>query len=198
LVSSDRRLRSDAARNRAALLAAADVEFGERGANASLSATAARAGVSIGTLYKHFPTRQALIGALLADRHDTLFAWAAALTGDDVVTWVRGLVAHAATYRGLAEMIAEGGAERTADDDEAEGSLRLADDCRRMSEITHDLVADARRRGGLHAEATADDLLALAGAAAWVREHHGAEQADRLVEAALRGWGASLGAVPGP
>jgi len=63
-----RPLRADAQRNRARLLEAADVVFAERGAAASLEEIAQRAGVGIGTLYRHFATREALLAAACDDR----------------------------------------------------------------------------------------------------------------------------------
>lgn len=64
----DKPMRSDAVRNRAALVAAAREVFEERGLDAPLKEIAARAGVAIGTLYNRFPTRDALIAAAVADR----------------------------------------------------------------------------------------------------------------------------------
>ncbi|MFF2086482.1 TetR/AcrR family transcriptional regulator [Nocardia sp. NPDC058176] len=64
----DKPLRSDAVRNRAALVAAARELFEERGLDAPLKEIAARAGVAIGTLYNRFPTRDELIAAAVADR----------------------------------------------------------------------------------------------------------------------------------
>lgn len=58
---TDRPLRADARRNRERLLAAAGQVFAEAGPGASLEAVAKRAGVGIGTLYRHFPTREALV-----------------------------------------------------------------------------------------------------------------------------------------
>lgn len=63
-----RPVRADAQRNRQALLDAALEAFAQDGVNASLEAIARSAGVGIGTLYRHFPTREAL--ALAAYRHD--------------------------------------------------------------------------------------------------------------------------------
>ena len=57
----DKPLRKDAARNREKLLAAAVELFAERGTEGSLEEVAKRAGVGIGTLYRHFPTRDALV-----------------------------------------------------------------------------------------------------------------------------------------
>src|SRR5271157_3751445 len=59
-----RRPRADSLRNRETLIVAAKVAFTERGAEAPLEDIARRAGVGIGTLYRHFPTREALLAAV--------------------------------------------------------------------------------------------------------------------------------------
>ncbi|MFI9511470.1 TetR/AcrR family transcriptional regulator [Nocardia sp. NPDC052566] len=64
----DKPLRSDARRNRDALVTAAREVFEERGLDAPLKEIAARAGVAIGTLYNRFPTRDELIAAAVEDR----------------------------------------------------------------------------------------------------------------------------------
>ena len=61
-------LRKDAQRNRAALLAAATTAFAHEGIDAALESIARRAGVAIGTLYRHFPTRMDLLAAVVADK----------------------------------------------------------------------------------------------------------------------------------
>ena len=65
--AADRALRADAKRNRETLLVCAGQAFAEHGTAASLEDVARRAGVGIGTLYRHFPTRDALVEA--AYRH---------------------------------------------------------------------------------------------------------------------------------
>ena len=64
---AEKALRADAKRNRDALLESAGQAFAEHGTAASLEDVARRAGVGIGTLYRHFPTRDALVEA--AYRH---------------------------------------------------------------------------------------------------------------------------------
>src|SRR6202167_6307340 len=63
-IKTARRPRADAVRNRERVLAAAKAVFSRGGADASLEAVANRAGVGIGTLYRHFPTREALFEAV--------------------------------------------------------------------------------------------------------------------------------------
>jgi AcrR family transcriptional regulator len=62
-----RPLRADARRNREKVLAAARAEFGEHGAEAQMDDVARRAKVGVGTVYRHFPTKEALIAALSQD-----------------------------------------------------------------------------------------------------------------------------------
>lgn len=65
-------MRKDAQRNRERLVDAARAVFAERGLDASLEEVARRAGVSIGTLYNHFPARADLVAAVFADRAETV------------------------------------------------------------------------------------------------------------------------------
>ncbi|RIV39135.1 TetR/AcrR family transcriptional regulator [Micromonospora radicis] len=84
MATADRPLRADAARNRAALLAAAEAEFAERGLEASVAEIARRAGIGKGTVFRHFPTKDDLLAAVVLDRVDGLTALASRLsTADD-------------------------------------------------------------------------------------------------------------------
>jgi len=65
---TSRAVRSDSLRNREALLASARETFAEYGLNASLQQVARTAGVAIGTLYRHFPTRDDLLVAVFAEK----------------------------------------------------------------------------------------------------------------------------------
>ncbi|HEY1354784.1 MAG TPA: helix-turn-helix domain-containing protein [Solirubrobacterales bacterium] len=99
--------RADARRNYEKLIAAAREEFTERGTGATLEDVAARAGVGIGTLYRHFPTRQDLLEAVYLGEVEAICDSAKkfvdeppleALTG-----WLHEFVGFAATKRALAE-----------------------------------------------------------------------------------------------
>jgi AcrR family transcriptional regulator len=104
--ATHRPMRADARRNYERLIAAADAAFADHGAEASLEDIARRAGVGIGTLYRHFPNRMALLEAVYLDRVETLCARAEDLRrsqppGQALATWMRALAAHNITYRGL-------------------------------------------------------------------------------------------------
>ncbi|WP_328584544.1 TetR/AcrR family transcriptional regulator [Streptomyces sp. NBC_00370] len=178
-----RRPRADARRNYERLLAVADTAFREHGTAAPLDGIARQAGVAIGTLYGHFPNRVALAGALLRERHGTLFAF-----GEELLThasaqeglsgWIRAVVAHAAAYRGLAGLLAEGRGDETSE---------LHASCLRMADLTDRLVARAHEAGVVRDDATGDDVSALMNAAAWASEQVPREQADRLVNFLISG-----------
>ena len=102
-----RRPRADAVRNRARIVETASQVFAVRGADASLEEIARGAGVGIGTLYRHFPTRDDLVEAVFHDRIDELEALADELLasdapGDALATWLHAQLDQAATCRGLA------------------------------------------------------------------------------------------------
>jgi AcrR family transcriptional regulator len=104
---SQRPQRADARRNYEKLLAAAGEAFAENGTAASLEDIARRADVGIGTLYRHFPTRQALLEAVYVDEVEEMSAKAKDLGDlepwDALTTWLRQFVRYAATKRALAD-----------------------------------------------------------------------------------------------
>jgi AcrR family transcriptional regulator len=105
--------RADARRNYERLLAAAAAAFAEHGADdVSLEEIARRAGVGIGTLYRHFPARQALLEAVYKDQVDALDALGAKLVaaespGDALRDWMRAFVAFGRTKRSLSSALVQ-------------------------------------------------------------------------------------------
>ncbi|MGA9867741.1 MAG: TetR/AcrR family transcriptional regulator [Acetobacteraceae bacterium] len=106
-----RRPRTDAVRNRERVLEAAKAVFSAGGPNASLEAVARHAGVGIGTLYRHFPTREALFEAVyrrevehLAELADQLKAEASPV--EALHQWLRSNVEFVATKKGMSAALA--------------------------------------------------------------------------------------------
>jgi AcrR family transcriptional regulator len=103
--------RADARRNYDRLLAAAAAAFAEHGADdVSLEEIARRAGVGIGTLYRHFPARQALLEAVYKDQVDGLEVLAGKLIvaespGAALSDWMRAFVAFGRTKRSLSSAL---------------------------------------------------------------------------------------------
>jgi AcrR family transcriptional regulator len=112
---SERPKRADARRNYEKLLRAAGDAFENDGTAASLEDIARRAEVGIGTLYRHFPTRQALLEAVYVDEVEEISAKASQLSDldpwDALTTWLRQFVRYAATKRALMEELTNTDAE---------------------------------------------------------------------------------------
>jgi AcrR family transcriptional regulator len=105
-----RRLRADAQRNREKLLAAATEAFAEEGENVALESVAERAGVGIGTLYRHFPNRDALVVALYQNEVDALCAAADELLvrqpADEALrAWAERFADYIATKRTMGDAL---------------------------------------------------------------------------------------------
>jgi AcrR family transcriptional regulator len=176
-------MRVDARRNYDRLLSEADATFREHGTDSALEGIARRAGVAVGTLYGHFPTRRALVGAVLRERNDELFALGEELLAEAdperaLREWIAAVVAHAATYRGLATLLADG-------IDDAASELHAS--CARMADIGDRVLARALQAGAVRPDVTGTDVLAIMNAVAWTREHTSPGQADRLLAFSVAG-----------
>src|SRR6201997_1920406 len=106
-----RKPRADAARNRERLLEAAKAVFSAGGPDASLEAVARRADVGIGTLYRHFPTREALFEAVYRREVEQLGELAEQLKSeaapvDAFRRWLRSNVEFVATKKGMSAALA--------------------------------------------------------------------------------------------
>ncbi|GGF48702.1 TetR family transcriptional regulator [Aliidongia dinghuensis] len=108
---SARKPRADAVRNRERVLEAAKAVFSTGGPEASLEAVARHAGVGIGTLYRHFPTREALFEAVYRREVDHLAELAEQLKAeagptDALRRWLRSNVEFIATKKGMSAALA--------------------------------------------------------------------------------------------
>jgi len=109
----DRRVRADARRNTDALLEAALAVFATSGVDAPVREIAVRAGVGVGTVYRHFPQRSDLIVAVFQREVDACADAAPALAaehepGEALAQWMQRYVAFIATKRGLATALHSG------------------------------------------------------------------------------------------
>jgi len=190
--SGARRPRADAQRNRDHILDVAEQHFAEHGVMGSLDAIAKRAGVGAGTLYRHFPTREALLAALLAARDDALVARRdAAREGADSAAdalheWLSALVDWAGAFDGLPEPL------RAAMTVEASP---LALTCQGYITTTDEFLTAAQREGTARPEVRGRDLFLAALATSWAR---GAAMADEDSAAAMTrltrtGWAVPTG-----
>jgi AcrR family transcriptional regulator len=154
--TAERPLRADAVRNQAKVLAAARETFAHEGLDAEMAAIAARAGVGVGTVYRHFPTKAALLTALTEAHFGRLaeIGERAAARGGPPWEVVERMLWDAAEHtsddHGMCEVLARAPKEA--------GELPAA---RRLRELTARLVEDAKADGSMRADATADDVAMM-------------------------------------
>lgn len=151
-------LRADARRNRARILAAATEVFDEHGTAASTEEVARRAGVAIGTVFRHFPTKDDLLAAIMKDLQGRLAAQAGALAQEGRPTalfaFFADVVEHAAGTRTVIHLLAATGTDVDVD-------RQLAG----LGEAVDALLGHARAAGTVRADVRLDELLALLTAA---------------------------------
>ncbi|TVL90207.1 TetR/AcrR family transcriptional regulator [Streptomyces sp. SAJ15] len=183
--STGRPMRADARRNYERLLAEARTAFTEHGTDASLEDIARRAGVGIGTLYRHFPNRTALMGAVFYGEMDALMARSHELAEAPrpchaLVDWLRAVIDHASTYRGLARAFLSASADSCSELSRCRQPLREAGSA---------LLARAQEAGAVRAEVEIDDLMQLTNAIALAVEQspEDPELADRLLTLTFTG-----------
>lgn len=178
--------RADAQRNYERLLSAAVAVFTERGADdASLEEIARRAGVGIGTLYRHFPTRSALLEAVYRDQVEALRARADELVasdapGDALAAWLRALAAFSATKHSLTSSLL---ATLCKDSDLMSACSKVICDAADV------LLARAKQAGVVREDANARDVIRLVHAVNLATQRAPADpgQADRLLSLILDG-----------
>jgi AcrR family transcriptional regulator len=173
--------RADARRNYEALLLAAREAFGEDGTEATLDAIAQRAQLGIGTLYRHFPTRQHLLEAVYVDEFEAISRRADDLASlppwDALVAWLREFVGYAATKRVLAQEML------TSIDRDAEVFRASREAITSAGEM---LLQRAQDAGAARADVQFGDIARLMGGIA-TAACNDAQQLERVLEIVLDG-----------
>jgi AcrR family transcriptional regulator len=175
-------MRADARRSRMKLLEAATAAFAENGADAPLEDIARRAGVGIGTLYRHFPTRLDLQAAVFRSQVQSVCA-----TADDLIVnatpeqafagWVRVMAAYLATKRGLSKALI----------DALGRDSELISGCwKAMHDTAERLLTHAQETGVLRRDVTSNDVLRLVHGITMATEQS-PEDTDRLMALVLDG-----------
>jgi AcrR family transcriptional regulator len=155
-IAEGRPLRADARRNREAILKAARKVFADRGTDAQMDDVAHRAKVGVGTVYRHFPTKDALLEELVRETFRQMAVWTAeALEAEDAwsafvdVMW-RGAELHAKD-RALSEVVAD-------------AKRRIADEAAREYGVTAamgELMTRAQAAGQMRRDVGPEDLPPL-------------------------------------
>lgn len=181
--SIDRRVRVDAQRNTDALLEAALAVFTTSGVDAPVREIAEKAGVGIGTVYRHFPLRSALIAAVFRREIDAC-ADAAPTLADEyapfeaLAHWMQRYAAFIATKRGLAKALHSG--------DPAFDALPAYFEAR-LQPALRTLLASAGAAGEVRTDVDADDLLRAVASLCLSASEDGASQAQRMVALLIDG-----------
>ncbi len=189
-----RRLRADAERNRTRILEAAAEVFASRGLEATLHDIAHEAGVGVGTVYRRFPDKEALIEALFEAQFQQVLALAEAAAGEadswsGLVTFMRGVCAMQSHNRGLHELMS--GA--------AHGQHKLARAREQLLPMVSDLMRRAQRDGILRPDLEPVDVSAaltmLCTLAICTQDVH-PHAWERYLDLILAGWRARPGEPP--
>jgi AcrR family transcriptional regulator len=181
--STPRPLRADARLNFERLIAAASAAIGELGPNVSLEEVAKRAGVGIGTLYRHFPNRQALLEAVYRDQVDANCALGRELLAtkppaEALPLWLHSLLLLNLNTRGLKEALMAG--EVSPQTSECKASMHA---------VGGELLARAQEAGAVRRDIETTDLLRLTHSIALMVEPgaEGAARAERLFDVMVAG-----------
>ncbi|TDD92596.1 TetR/AcrR family transcriptional regulator [Actinomadura darangshiensis] len=148
-------MRADARRNRARILAAAGEVFAERGASASTEEVAARAGVAIGTVFRHFPTKHDLLAAIMKELRQRLIDKAETLiAGGDPATaffdYFTYLVESSAEIGTVVTLLAEEGTP-----------IEPGDQIMAFAQTFGALLEAAQEAGTVRPDARLDEVMAL-------------------------------------
>jgi AcrR family transcriptional regulator len=179
-IQIQRPMRADARRNYEKLVAAARDVFTELGGSAPLEDVAERAGVGIGTLYRHFPTRQALLEAVYAGEVGALARAAEELAPlapwDALTQWLRQYAGFAATKRALIDALME-----AAPDSDVLLSCRTT-----ITDAGTPLVVRAQAAGVVRPDTDFSDIIRMVGGVSVVATTD-AEQKERMLQIVLDG-----------
>jgi AcrR family transcriptional regulator len=180
-------LRADAQRNKDRILEVSEQHFIERGVTTSLEDIARGAGVGVGTLYRHFPTREDLIAGLLTSRQDRLHGQLDNIrasspdAGAALDRWLSALADWASAFDGLPAPLRDAIEEK---------SSPLALTCEGYVAITDEFLGAAQREGSARPEKRGRDLFLMVLAASWARAAAMADTdtAEATIDLIRTGW----------
>jgi AcrR family transcriptional regulator len=167
-----RKPRADAARNRERVVEAARAVFSAGGADASLEAVARAAGVGIGTLYRHFPTREALFEAVYRREVQHLADLAEQLKKETPPVealrhWMRSIVRFVATKKGMSAALALVAYKNTK---------LFSHSLERLTEAAGELLDRAIAAGEIRSDISPEDLLRALVGMCYLNEQPGWQQ----------------------
>ncbi|MTD54281.1 TetR/AcrR family transcriptional regulator [Amycolatopsis pithecellobii] len=175
-------MRADAQANRDRLLIAAGAVLAEQGADASMRDIARRAGLGLATLLRHFPTREALLEALLRSSFDALTTRASEVETtsspqEALMVWLREFVASTTENHGVVTSMVKA-------IEEPESELHAS--CVALKAAGARLLTRAQAADAARSDVDGADLFALVSALAWLGDQPGHEErAKRLFDVVM-------------
>jgi AcrR family transcriptional regulator len=156
-VGAPRSLRADAVKNRQRILEAAEATFASDGLATPVDTVAERAGVGVGTLYRHFPTKEALFEAIVMTRLDQLLAEAAAAAAADdpidaLFTFLRHFAREAAAKHDLFDAMGAAGFDIKS---------QCAESVEEMKRAVDRLIERATASGAIRNDVNAEEVIGL-------------------------------------
>ena len=173
MVSSEaqvtKRPRVDSLRNRARVLEAAEEVFGSQGLSVPIDEIAERAGVGVGTIYRHFPTKEALFEAIVLSHFERLvdegrLAASESDPADALFGFMRRFLEEANAKRDLADALAGAGIDVKA----AASSMK-----HHLENAIGDLLVRAQQAGEVRTDVSLPDLMSLVAGTCMATEHWG-------------------------
>lgn len=170
-------MRADAKINYETILSAAKAVFLEEGANASLREIARRAGVGMGTFYRHFPSREALLDVLLRESFNALAEQADLMlskkdSGKALTLWVQDVITFTYDHRGIISIMMDA-------IEDPDSALHVS--CKKLRSAGSTLLSQAQSKGVANPNLSGDELFDLIAALAWLHERPAhASRADRI------------------
>jgi AcrR family transcriptional regulator len=173
-VVKERALRADAERNRRRVLEVAQAVFAAEGLAVPIDEIARRAGLGVGTLYRHFPTKEALFAAIVVTRME------------DVLTEARSLRDADAPGEAFLEFLAQMTEGWAAKKDLMDALVSAAADVKDVVRVKRELHSElgkllerAQKAGSVRADVSIDEIFALLAGAFASLDRHGASAKGR-------------------
>jgi AcrR family transcriptional regulator len=180
--TASRQLRADARRNRELVLTAARETFAADGLDAQMDDIAARAGVGVGTVYRHFPTKEALIEAIAREGYEETCRIAReALEQDDPWDAFSEFM-----WRG-ARLHRDDRAQCEINTTRPDVSRRVAGDKRELLELVGRLIERGQRAGAIRADLSTDDMPMIWCSLGAAQQYTGHTSWERYLEVVLDG-----------
>ncbi|MGH9016454.1 MAG: TetR/AcrR family transcriptional regulator [Acidimicrobiales bacterium] len=169
--ATSRPMRADAVKNRARILEAAEEIFATQGVSVPIDTVAERAGLGVGTLYRHFPTKEALFEAIVVARLEQLVdlvrtECASDDPGQALFSFLRQFAAQAAAKKDLFEALSSAGIDIKSRCSE------MVDEMKRTIDLLRERAVEA---GALRADVSTDEMVGLVMGACQAGEHAGTD-----------------------